>query len=67
MAERREPEFRIRDTFERDVRRILVDPLHGLAAPPLVKYALTFLFVQAEFGLCCPVSMTDSLTRTLRR
>ena len=35
--------------------------------PPLVKYALTFLFVQAEFGLCCPVSMTDSLTRTLRR
>ncbi|WP_175978161.1 acyl-CoA dehydrogenase family protein [Burkholderia sp. BCC1047] len=37
------------------------------AVPPLVKYALTFLFVQAEFGLCCPVSMTDSLTRTLRR
>lgn len=35
--------------------------------PPLVKYALTHLFVQAEFGLCCPVSMTDSLARTLRR
>lgn len=35
--------------------------------PPLVKYALTYLFVQAEFGLCCPVSMTDSLTRTLRK
>lgn len=35
--------------------------------PPLVKYVLTYLFVQAEFGLCCPVSMTDSLTRTLRR
>ncbi|HEU0202208.1 MAG TPA: acyl-CoA dehydrogenase family protein [Burkholderiaceae bacterium] len=34
---------------------------------PAAKYALTFLFVQAEFGLCCPVSMTDSLTRTLRR
>ena len=33
--------------------------------PPLVKYALVFLFVQAEFGLCCPLSMTDSLTRTL--
>lgn len=33
----------------------------------LVKYALTYLFVQAEFGLCCPVSMTDSLTRTLRK
>ncbi|WP_322060736.1 acyl-CoA dehydrogenase family protein [Paraburkholderia sp. J63] len=37
------------------------------APAPLVKYALTYLFVQAEFGLCCPVSMTDSLTRTLRR
>lgn len=37
------------------------------APPPLVKYALTYLFVQAEFGLCCPVSMTDSLTRTLRK
>ncbi len=35
--------------------------------PPLVKYALTYLFVQAEFGLCCPVSMTDSLARTLKR
>ncbi|WP_194724176.1 acyl-CoA dehydrogenase family protein [Noviherbaspirillum malthae] len=35
--------------------------------PAAAKYALTFLFVQAEFGLCCPVSMTDSLTRTLRK
>lgn len=35
--------------------------------PPMAKYALTFLFVQAEFGLCCPVSMTDSLTATLVR
>jgi acyl-CoA dehydrogenase len=35
--------------------------------PPIVKYALTYLFVQAEFGLCCPLSMTDSLTRTLRK
>ncbi|MBB3994749.1 hypothetical protein GGR95_002397 [Sulfitobacter undariae] len=33
--------------------------------PPMIKYALVFLFVQAEFGLCCPLSMTDSLTRTL--
>jgi alkylation response protein AidB-like acyl-CoA dehydrogenase len=33
--------------------------------PPIVKYALVYLFVQAEFGLCCPLSMTDSLTRTL--
>lgn len=40
----------------------------GSAAPlpPLAKYALVYLFVQAEFGLCCPLSMTDSLTRTLR-
>lgn len=35
--------------------------------PPVAKYALTYLFVQAEFGLCCPLSMTDSLTRTLRK
>ncbi|WP_166262008.1 acyl-CoA dehydrogenase family protein [Marinobacter salicampi] len=35
--------------------------------PPVVKYALTYLFVQAEFGLCCPLSMTDALTRTLRK
>ena len=35
--------------------------------PPAAKYALTYLFVQAEFGLCCPISMTDSLSRTLRR
>ncbi|MFD2740979.1 acyl-CoA dehydrogenase family protein [Sulfitobacter aestuarii] len=33
--------------------------------PPMCKYALVYLFVQAEFGLCCPLSMTDSLTRTL--
>ncbi|HMO47599.1 MAG TPA: acyl-CoA dehydrogenase family protein [Rubrivivax sp.] len=35
--------------------------------PPIVKYVLFFLFAQAEFGLCCPVSMTDSLTRTLKK
>ncbi len=35
--------------------------------PPAAKYLLTFLFAQAEFGLLCPVSMTDSLARTLRR
>ena len=34
--------------------------------PAIVKYLLFYLFAQAEFGLCCPVSMTDSLTRTLR-
>jgi alkylation response protein AidB-like acyl-CoA dehydrogenase len=31
------------------------------------KYALTYLFAEAEFGLLCPVNMTDSLTRTIRR
>lgn len=35
--------------------------------PPAVKYALTYLYVQAEFGVCCPLSMTDSLTRTLSK
>jgi len=35
--------------------------------PPAAKYALTYLFAQAEFGLLCPVNMTDSLARTLRR
>jgi len=35
--------------------------------PPAAKYLITYLFVQAEFGLCCPVSMTDSLTRTLKK
>ncbi|MBI3993944.1 MAG: acyl-CoA dehydrogenase family protein [Candidatus Lambdaproteobacteria bacterium] len=34
--------------------------------PANAKYALTYLFVQSEFGLCCPVNMTDSLTRTVR-
>ncbi len=27
---------------------------------PLAKYALQYLFVQGEFGLMCPISMTDS-------
>jgi alkylation response protein AidB-like acyl-CoA dehydrogenase len=31
------------------------------------KYVLTYLFAQSEFGLLCPVNMTDSLTRTIRR
>ncbi len=35
--------------------------------PPVAKYALTYLYVQAEFGVCCPLSMTDALTRTLRK
>lgn len=35
--------------------------------PPAAKYGLTYLYVQAEFGVCCPLSMTDSLTRTIRK
>ena len=35
--------------------------------PPVVKYALTYLYAQAEFGVCCPLSMTDALTRTIRK
>ena len=44
-------------------------PALGWARPlsPVSKYALTYLFAQAEFGVLCPVNMTDSLTRTLRR
>jgi alkylation response protein AidB-like acyl-CoA dehydrogenase len=37
------------------------------ALPPAAKYALSYVFVQAEFGLCCPVSMTDALARTLAK
>jgi len=41
----------------------------GLAAPahPLVKYAITYLFVQAEFGLMCPVSVSDTSNFILKR
>jgi alkylation response protein AidB-like acyl-CoA dehydrogenase len=35
--------------------------------PHAVKYALSYLFSQAEFGLLCPVSVTDSTSRVLRR
>ncbi len=28
--------------------------------PAIAKYAFTYLFVQAEFGLMCPVSLTDT-------
>jgi len=35
--------------------------------PPIIKYAMTYLFAEAEFGLVCPINMTDSLTRVLRR
>ncbi|WP_038015168.1 acyl-CoA dehydrogenase family protein [Thalassobaculum salexigens] len=35
--------------------------------PPAAKYAFQYLFAEAEFGLLCPISMTDALTRTIRR
>ncbi|NIB32882.1 hypothetical protein HBB16_16050 [Pseudonocardia sp. MCCB 268] len=35
-------------------------------APHVVKYALSYLFVQAEFGVACPLSMTDSAARIPR-
>ena len=34
--------------------------------PHAVKYALSYLFAQAEFGILCPVSVTDSTSRMLR-
>ncbi|MFW8566799.1 acyl-CoA dehydrogenase family protein [Orrella sp. 11846] len=37
------------------------------ALPTHAKYTLFYLFTQTEFGLTCPVNMTDSLTRTLRK
>jgi len=35
--------------------------------PPVVKYALTYVYVQAEFGVCCPLSMTDATARTISK
>ncbi len=34
---------------------------------PLAKYAFQYLFVQAEFGLMCPISVTDSSTYLIQR
>ncbi len=41
----------------------------GLDAPihPVAKYALQYLFVQAEFGLMCPISVTDTSTYLIRK
>lgn len=33
--------------------------------PPMAKFAMTYLFVQAEFGLSCAVNLTDALIYTL--
>ena len=34
--------------------------------PPVAKYAFQYLFVQGEFGLMCPISMTDTSTHLVR-
>jgi alkylation response protein AidB-like acyl-CoA dehydrogenase len=36
-------------------------------APHLLKYAISYLLIQSEFGLFCPVNMTDSLARVLHK
>ncbi|MQA98304.1 MAG: acyl-CoA dehydrogenase, partial [Streptosporangiales bacterium] len=35
-------------------------------APHMVKHVLSYLFTQAEFGIGCPINMTDSAARVLR-
>jgi alkylation response protein AidB-like acyl-CoA dehydrogenase len=35
--------------------------------PPLAKHILHYLFAQAEFGLLCPVNLTDSSSELVRR
>ncbi len=35
--------------------------------PPVAKYAFQYLFVQGEFGLMCPISVTDTSTHLIRR
>ncbi len=43
-------------------------PVLGLDAPlpPVAKYAFQYLFVQAEFGLMCPISVTDTSIHLIR-
>ena len=40
----------------------MTEPAH-----PLVKYGITYLFVQAEFGLMCPVSVSDTSNFIIKR
>ncbi|SIS13655.1 Acyl-CoA dehydrogenase [Peribacillus simplex] len=44
-------------------------PVLGFSSklPHVLKYAFWYLFVQSEFGLACPMSMTDSGARVLRK
>ena len=34
--------------------------------PPIAKYAFQYLFVQSEFGLMCPISVTDTSIHLIR-
>ena len=35
--------------------------------PPVAKYAFQYLFVQGEFGLMCPISVTDTSIHLIRK
>jgi len=35
--------------------------------PPMAKYAFQYLFTQAEFGLMCPISVTDTSAHLVER
>jgi acyl-CoA dehydrogenase len=37
------------------------------ALPPVAKYVCQYLFVQGEFGLMCPISVTDTSIHLIRR
>src|SRR6266403_3818963 len=37
------------------------------ALPAVAKYAMQYLFVQAEFGLMCPISVTDTSIHLIRK
>ena len=37
------------------------------ALPPVAKYVFQYLFVQGEFGLMCPISVTDTSIHLIRR
>jgi alkylation response protein AidB-like acyl-CoA dehydrogenase len=39
----------------------------GQPLPAVAKYALQYLFVQAEFGLMCPISVTDTSIHLIRK
>ena len=39
----------------------------GGPMPPVAKYAFQYLFVQGEFGLMCPISLTDTAIHLIRK